>query len=388
MADKIIKPLPFSIYYWSVFSLAAAGLLNMVYSAISHYRVHTDILYVSLCAISDAVNCDTVSQSTYSIFLGVPVPVWGILGYGFFLILLSFAGMRNADNRRIWLLLFIIALFFSTYSLVLAYILKFQIKVYCIVCIAGYGINFMLLYLVWIIRRRFPEKGVFNPLKKDILFLWRPWKKKSAVLLGYLSLFSIILLFSPNYWQFSLPELPAGLASGITEEGDPWIGAEDPEMTIIEYSDYMCFQCRKMHVYLRRIIAENPDKMRLIHRHFPMDKKFNPLLEKSFHPASGKLSIAAAYAALEGKFWKMNDLLYDIPRDIKKLDIRKLSQQSGVSFKGLITAPDNKRVYYKIKLDVLKGIELGVTGTPAYEIDGRLYQGRIPLELINKVNFL
>jgi protein-disulfide isomerase len=34
---------------------------------------------------------------------------------------------------------------------------------------------------------------------------------------------------------------------------------------------------------------------------------------------------------------------------------------------------------------VLKGIELGVTGTPAYEIDGELFQGRIPMTVIRNV---
>jgi protein-disulfide isomerase/uncharacterized membrane protein len=379
------NPLPFPVYFWTVTAVAGAGLLNMLYSSISHYRVHTDLLYVSLCAVSEAVNCDTVSQSIYSIFLGVPVPVWGVLGYGFFLILLSFAYHQKAKPHRIWLLLFLIALFFSVYSLFLAYILKFQIKVYCIVCIAGYGINFMLLFLVWIIRRRFPEKGVWSSLKKDIFFLWQPWKKQTTVLVVFLLAVSILPVVFPSYWSFSLPDISAEMPTGITEDGDPWIGAKHPELVIVEYSDYMCFQCRKLHMYLRQIIAANPDKIRLVHRHFPMDPQFNPTLSGTFHPASGKLAIAAAYAALEGRFWQMNDLLYDIPKDIKTLDIRDLAQKSGVSFQGLAASPDIPRVRYKIKRDVIRGIELGVTGTPTYVVNGQLFEGRIPMAVIRKV---
>jgi uncharacterized membrane protein/protein-disulfide isomerase len=384
MAPETIKPLPFPIYFWSVAGVAVAGLLNMVYSSFSHYRVHTDMLYFSLCAISESINCDTVSQSMYSIFLGMPVPVWGILGYGFFLILLAFAYLQEANNRRIWLLLFLTALVFSVYSLFLAYILKFQIKVYCVICITGYGINFILLYLVWIIRRRFPEKGFLISLKKDILFLWRPWKKQTTVLVFFLLAMSIMPLVFPSYWKFSPPDVTADLPSGMTEEGDPWIGAQNPELVIIEYSDYMCFQCRKMHMYLRQIVANNPDKIRLVHRHFPMDKEFNPLLIGSFHPASGKLAIAAAYAAYEGRFWQMNDLLYQIPKDIKKLDIRELAQKSGVSFEGLASAPYKRFFYRKIKRDVLMAIEMKVSGTPAYEIKGEIHQGYIPMEILKK----
>ncbi|MBU4035957.1 MAG: hypothetical protein KKA35_05965, partial [Proteobacteria bacterium] len=43
--------------------------------------MYTDIGYESFCAISKAINCDTVSQSPYSVFLGVPLAIWGVAGY-------------------------------------------------------------------------------------------------------------------------------------------------------------------------------------------------------------------------------------------------------------------------------------------------------------------
>lgn len=321
----------------------------------------------------------------HSIFLGIPVPVWGALGYVFFMILLSFAYASEARHRRIWPTLFLTALFFSGYSLYLSYILKFEIKVFCIVCLAGYGINFALLFLVWIIRRRFPEKGIINGLKKDVTFLFHPWKIQTTILVVFFGIVCTLPFVYPQYWHFSLPEITADVATGMTEDGDPWIGAENPKLVITEYSDYMCFQCRKMHMYLRQIVAANPDNIRLIHRHFPMDPQFNPMLTETFHPASGKLAIAAAYAALENRFWQMNDLLYDIPNDVKTLDIKDLAQRSGVRFQGLAASPDIRMVRYKIKRDVLKGIEQGVTGTPTYEVNGKLYEGRIPVQLIQKV---
>jgi protein-disulfide isomerase/uncharacterized membrane protein len=387
VAPKIIIPLPFPVYFWSVAGVAIAGLLNMVYSSFSHYRVHTDTLYVSLCAVSEAVNCDTVSQSMYSIFLGMPVPVWGVLGYVLFICLLVFAYLECADKRRMWLLLFIMALFFSIYSLVLAYILKFQIKVYCIVCITGYATNFMLLYLIWIIRRRFPEKGFgfFQSLKKDIKFLWQPGKKKKIMIILLVAVPLVLPAVFPQYWVFEMPQLSSDVPTGITEDGSPWIGAKDPELVITEYTDYLCFHCKKKHAYLRQIVAQNPDKIRLVHRHFPMVPELNPLVEKALYPGSGKLAIAAAFAAKQDQFWQMNDLLYDLPPNMKSLNIKDLAEKSGVSFEGLAESLANKPLYDKIRQDVIKGIKLGITGTPAYEINGRLYQGKIPVKPINNV---
>ena len=64
-----IQPLAYAYYFWPVVGLVIAGLLDSIYLSVSHHRVYTDIGYKSFCAISRAINCDTVSQSRYSIFL-------------------------------------------------------------------------------------------------------------------------------------------------------------------------------------------------------------------------------------------------------------------------------------------------------------------------------
>jgi uncharacterized membrane protein len=76
-SSKPVIPLPFPVYFWTFVGLAIMGLADAIYLSISHYRVYTDIGYASFCAISKAINCDTVSQSPYSILWGAPVPVLG-----------------------------------------------------------------------------------------------------------------------------------------------------------------------------------------------------------------------------------------------------------------------------------------------------------------------
>jgi len=386
MKPKKVTPLPFSVYLWAVAATAVAGLANSIYLAFSHYRVHTDILYTSFCAVSRSINCDTVSQSPYSLFLGVPIPIWGILGYLFFLLLLSFAGTKAAGRRRIWPLLVLVALGFCLYSLFLAYISRYYIRAYCLMCIVGYGINFLLLLLAWIAKRRFSEKGFFRVLGKDVQFLW-VFRKQAAYLFSpLLVLVACVFLFFPDYWSFELPPVSADTATGVTEDGSAWIGAQEPELVITEFSDYMCFQCKKMHAYLRQIVARHPEKIRLVHKNFPMDHGFgNPLVDSPYHEGAGKLALAAAYALYEDRFWEMNDLLYDIPKGIRTLDIKKLAEKTGVNLRRLAVAPNIKLLRYKVKRDITEGLRLGVTGTPAYVLNGELFQGKIPVQEIKKV---
>jgi uncharacterized membrane protein/protein-disulfide isomerase len=380
--NKKTVPLPFSVYFWTIVILAVAGLIDSVYLSISHYRVYTDIGYRSFCAISKAINCDTVSQSPYSIFIGVPVPVWGIFGHAFFLLLLSFAKTRDAVPKRIWTLLFLLALAFSIYSLILAGISTFLIHSYCIMCIVSYAISFLLLFYTWIIRRRFECEGIIDGLKGDIRFLATQKAKCLALFVSFAIGIIGLILFFPPYWQLNTPKLSSQIPTGITENGHPWIGAEKPVLTITEFADYQCFQCKKMHFFLRQLIVEHPGKIRLIHRHFPMDHAFNPIVKAPFHVGSGKMALLAIYAASKDKFWQMNDVLYANVNKAKALNIKELAQAVGLNPEELGHSVNNPLIRKKLQRDILSGLKLQMSGTPAYIINKEVHQGQIPPEII------
>jgi len=382
---KQIIPLPFPFYFWAVAVLALGGVLDSIYLSISHYRVYTDIAYESFCAISRSINCDTVSQSPYSIFIGVPVPVWGIIGYSFFLLFLPFAWSREAQKRKMWSILLFISLAFSIYSVILAYISTFYIHSYCMMCIVSFGINFLLLYYTWLVRKRFDKSGTIKGLMLDIGFLWEKKKKTIPIFLSTLCIITFLLISFPSYWQFSPPVLSKSIPSGITEDGYPWIGAENPELEITEFTDYLCFQCKKMHFFLRKLVEKNSDKIRLIHRHFPMDHKYNPIVNEPFHVGSGKMALLAEYAQTQGKFWEMNDILFDIEGSTKYINIKKLAKKIGLDYRALSYSIKNRIIRYKVKHDIAIGMKLGINGTPGYVIDGKVYLGQIPPEILSRV---
>jgi len=383
--DKKIIPLPFPFYFWTVAGLAVAGVLDSIYLSISHYRVYTDIAYESFCAISRSINCDTVSQSPYSIFIGVPVPVWGIIGYTFFLLFVPFAWSKEAQKQKMWPIFLFISLAFSIYSVILAYISTFYIHSYCMMCIVSFGINFLLLYYTWLVRKRFGKSGIIKGLMLDVGFLWERKKKAGSVFLSFLCIVTFLLISFPSYWNLSPPVLSKSIPNGITEDGYPWIGAENPKLLIMEFTDYQCFQCKKMHFFLRKLVEKNPDKIRLIHRHFPMDHKYNPIVTEPFHVGSGAMALFAEYAQTQGKFWEMNDMLFGIAASTNVLNIKKLAEKTGLDYRTLSYSTRNSIIRYKIKHDIAIGMKLGINGTPGYVIDGKVYLGQIPPEILSSV---
>ncbi len=382
MFKKPTTLFPFKYYYVPMVIIAIAGLANAVYLSISHYRVYTDIGYRSFCAVSKSINCDTVSQSVYSILLNVPVPIWGVFGYGFFLFLLLLAGFQKDTKDRIWPVLFWVACHFSIYGIVLAAISSFLIRSYCLMCIVSYMINFILMYYAWFINKRFGNDGLIRGFVKDLKYPFSLKKITVPVLTLFLISGCAMVLWFPEYWHLKPAELSQNIPKGVTEDGHPWIGAENPELIIEEYSDYLCFHCRKMHYYLRAMIEANPDKIRLVHYHFPMDHKFNPLVTTPFHVGSGLLGILAIHATDHDKFWEANDMFLAVNAETGTVNVVEIASSLDLDEKEMIDSLNDYTILARLKGDIIKGLKLGITGTPGFVIDGILYQGQIPANVV------
>lgn len=383
MATHNVKVLPFSVYFIFVALIGLVGLFDAIYLSWSHYNVYTDIDYRSFCAISKAINCDTVSQSPYSVFLGIPIPVWGILGYAIVLLLLFNAWRhRNSARKAFWPSLFFVSLLYALNSIFLAVISAVVIHSHCIMCILSHAVNFGLLFFSWLIYRRFENQSIFAGLIDDLKHFRRhrrPWGVALIVLgLGVVGL----ILFFPAYWEIVLKTPDAPLNHGVTSEGYPWIGAEAPEFVITEFSDYQCFQCKKMHYFLRHLIVKHHDRLRLVHRHFPMDQRFNPLVVEPYHPGSGQMAMMALYAQEKDMFWKINDLLFDLAAKKKDFNTATVAEEMNITSGELVAALNNQYIRLRLKHDIAVGIAEGVTGTPGFVIDGNIYTGTIPREIL------
>jgi protein-disulfide isomerase/uncharacterized membrane protein len=384
--DKPIKPLSYAVYYVVILVLAIGGLADSIYLSISHFRIYNDLGYSSFCAISRSINCDTVSQSPQAILWGLPLPVWGVIAYLFYLLLLATAWRADRERHRLWPLLFLMALGFSVHSVYLALVSTFKIRSYCVMCIVDYGINFALLYFTWLVRKRFQGPGLLSGIQADVRFLFKGAKKSGIVMLGAWALLAVAtVIFFPRYWQAPPPLVSSHVATGTTADGHPWIGAAEPEIVVTEFTDYQCFQCNKFHYYLRQIVAKKPNKIRLVHRHFPMDHRVNPLIKKPYHVRAGPLALMAIYAAQKGRFWPMNDYLFLIARDEAAIRFEDVAQKVGLDVEGLKQALVDPVIRKKLKKDIHDGIRLGIEGTPGFIIEGQVYNALLPPEVIKKL---
>ena len=114
--------------------------------------------------------------------------------------------------------LFLVSLGFSVYSVVLALISSVYIHSYCIMCIAGYALNFSLLYLSWLVHRRFSPVSMWAGLKADVRFYLYYNKKSFGILAATVVSAGLLVAFFPAYWHLSAASLERSLPNGVTAE--------------------------------------------------------------------------------------------------------------------------------------------------------------------------
>ncbi len=163
-------------------------------------------------------------------------------------------------------------------------------------------------------------------------------------------------------------ELPNTLTVPVGP-GDHVRGPAKARVTIVEYGDFECPYCGRLHPILAEILRKNPD-VRLVFRHFPL---------RTLHPHATSAAIVAEAAAARGKFWEMHDLLYDNQRFLTDADLERYAAQLDVEPWSEIP----ERVA-RIGVDEESGRASGVRGTPTLFINGVRYEGGHDLTSITR----
>jgi protein-disulfide isomerase len=158
---------------------------------------------------------------------------------------------------------------------------------------------------------------------------------------------------------------PGVLKQPITDE-DHVLGPPDAPLEVIEYGDYQCPHCGKVHPTVRELLARYGPRVRFAFRHFPLVK---------FHPKAKLAAEAAEAAAAEGKFWEMHDLLYSHQNALEPADLLKYAEQLGMDLDRFRRDLEAHVHAARVQRDLAGGVRSGVNRTPTFFINGRRHDG-------------
>ncbi|MBN2715251.1 MAG: thioredoxin domain-containing protein [Deltaproteobacteria bacterium] len=372
-----------------------------------HIEATSDAAYHSYCAVDDTVSCDTVARSAYAVFWGVPLAVWGAFGY-VLMSLIAVFGMKGR-TRAMAALFTGLAVFSLAVSVVLAGISHFVIHAWCLVCIGTYGVNLALLVISFLLMRQGGMRAGFQSLRVTVT--QNPRRSLvSGGLTGAVAL-GLILVYPPPppppsllpplqdpspkadastekttgteavapaaaSEEDAIPPLKPGIKveTGVTEDGLPWIGAANPVVTITEFFDYECSHCRQALHGLHRLLEANPDRLRLVLRHFPLNSDCNRFISRPIYPYSCVNAKMANCAREQERFFEAHEYLFE--NSFEEIESATLVSALGLNAKKFNACM--KRDNAALNADIEAGIALDLHGTPVFVVDGNVHLQYLP----------
>lgn len=144
-------------------------------------------------------------------------------------------------------------------------------------------------------------------------------------------------------------------------------GAAAP-VTIVAFSDYECPFCKKAEGVVAEVMAAYGDKIRYVHRDYPLP----------FHKFARKAAETARCAGEQGKFWEAHDALFKATLSDETIESAVVGV--GVDKTKLDACVAEGKVKAMVDEDQAAGGEVGVSGTPAFFINGRMLSGAQPID--------
>jgi protein-disulfide isomerase len=173
---------------------------------------------------------------------------------------------------------------------------------------------------------------------------------------------------------------------GDIVDDDAILGNPKAKLTIVEFSDYQCPFCRKFYNETLPKIKEkyiDTGEINLVYRDFPLD----------FHKGAVPAAAAAECARDQGgdeMYYQMHDKIFDGQNllgqgtvNIPNESLISYAQELDLDMPKFNECFESEEIRKEINEDYLVGQQIGITGTPAFVIDGKLLEGAQPFEVFD-----
>ncbi len=148
-------------------------------------------------------------------------------------------------------------------------------------------------------------------------------------------------------------------------------GDADAPVTIVEFSEFECPFCAKYYRETLSKIREEyveTGKVKIIFRDFPL----------SFHQNAQKAAEAAECAGEQDKYYEMHDKLFEDGVKGGVDSFKEYAKELGLDTEAFNECLDSDAMAEEVKKDMKDGAAVGVTGTPAFFVNGVMVSGAQP----------
>ncbi len=367
--------------------------------------VGEDSLLGRMCADGTA-NCDQVIKSPLGTVYGQPTAVWGMIYFTAAGLWLVLNGLPNRRGRWWHVPAILAALAGLAIAARLDYEMFFRLPTWCPLCLITHIVSLLLLVAVVLMwprpARKAAEEAVPVPadgVPASVRVSDEPASPRPGrVLMTCIAIAIAAVAVGQDFWRRvhraeerqARTELAAARAelarlTTVTHVGaipirpdDPMTGDPQAPNTIVVFSDFECPLCAGFAGFWKKEIAPYAQgKVRLVYKHFPMNTACNPNVSKTLHERScesAEVGEAARRLGGSAAFWSMHDelLMNQFRRADRKLSLADLAARVGLDAARLEEERKDPKVRERIQEDIETARKLGVSGTPAIFLNGRL----------------
>ena len=166
----------------------------------------------------------------------------------------------------------------------------------------------------------------------------------------------------------------SGGGSGVvaSEDDDAILGDKNAEITIIEFSDYQCPFCERFWSDTLPLIKKeyiDTGKVKLVYRDFPLT---------SIHPQAQGAAEAAECVREKGgdeAYFSYHDKIFGNQQSLSDSNLKKWAKELGYDIDSCL---DSGKYRNEVLNDLNDGSSAGVSGTPAFFINGVFVEGAQP----------
>ena len=154
----------------------------------------------------------------------------------------------------------------------------------------------------------------------------------------------------------------------VSVDDDPFIGPEDAQITIVQFAEYQCPYCGRGNAAVEQVMEEYEGKVKMVYRDFPL----------SFHDRAIPAAVAANCAGEQGKYWEMHETLMANQQALSEADLTGYAQTHSLDLDKWNTCRQDPAQVAEVNKDMDDGAAAGVSGTPAFFINGIMLSGAQP----------
>lgn len=364
-----------------LFSLIGLGLCGYL------FYVHLGLLRGELlggatCGSGGLLNCHVVTTSRWATLLGMPLVLWGVIGY------VAIAGLallaRQSDEwaQQAIVPLFALALGCVLVDLALLALMAFVIKAFCLFCLLTYAVNLLLLFV--------SEQALGIPWRQalrrlpSVLRALMPSRQRPAALLFWAVLClgaaaaGALQASTVFVSRGTLASLRHQIRDYVTKQtrvtvdvtGDPALGPGGAPLQIVEFSDFLCPACQRASKMTAIITAHHRDDAQFIFKQFPLDTTCNNAIGRNVHSGACTVAAAAECAHQQGKFWAFHDLVFEGQGSYNVANVERDAARLGLDLLRFNYCMSSGEGLEAVKRDIVEAAKVGVTSTPTYVING------------------